>query len=139
MRRSCCGQTVEAEQFVVELVGIVFEHHARESVHSAKRGAQVMGDGITEGLQLLVGGEQLGGAVLKIGIELADFLLGAPALHLGLLALLLGFTLLFGLFVDFLFDLVLDAADEHVLFSLNLGLLALFEQPVLDVLLKQSF
>ena len=64
----------------IHLVGVVLEHHARESVHGAQRGAQVVGNGITEGLQLLVGGDQLGGTGFQIRVKLADFLLRMLAL-----------------------------------------------------------
>ena len=50
----------------------------------AQRGAQIVGDGIAEGFQFLVGGLQLGrafgDALFQVGVEPADFVIRALAL-----------------------------------------------------------
>ena len=58
--------------------GVVLLQDAHETVHPAQRGAEIMGDGITEGLKLFVGGLELGGsfndALLEFGVEPANLI-----------------------------------------------------------------
>jgi len=45
-------ETISA--FLIELILVVFKQRLAETVDASERGAQVVGDRITEGLQLLV-------------------------------------------------------------------------------------
>ena len=64
--------------------GQVFLQQFHEAKDMAQRRAQIVGDGITERLQLLVGGLQLrrafDDALLQFGVQLANFLFGRLAL-----------------------------------------------------------
>src|SRR5260370_17119706 len=46
---------------VIESVSSVFEQGLAEAIDAAKRGAQVVGDRVAEGIEFLVGGFQLAG------------------------------------------------------------------------------
>jgi len=68
----------------VEPVGIVFQQQVAEAVDAAQRRAQVVGNGIAEALQFPERGLQVARAlphpVFQNGVQVADFLLGVPAL-----------------------------------------------------------
>ena len=49
---------------LVQLIGITGQQGGAKAVHGAQRGAQVVRDGVGEGFQFLVGGLELGGALL---------------------------------------------------------------------------
>jgi len=63
-----------------QLRGVFIQHNVGEAVHGAQRRAQVVGDGIAERFQLLVGLFELGRALddplLEFGVESPDILLG---------------------------------------------------------------
>src|SRR5712692_4797149 len=66
--------------FVVQTIAIVLEQHLTETVHAAQGRTEIVGHRVTEGLQLLVGGFELGGALddalLELFGELAEAILG---------------------------------------------------------------
>lgn len=87
-RAHALGGPADAAQVVpafrVQLVRVVLFENLAESVDGAQGLAQVVGHGVGEGLQLPVGGLQLGRArhhpLFQFGVELDDLLPGALAL-----------------------------------------------------------
>ena len=55
------------------IVSQLFFEHLRKRLDVPQRGAQIMGDGVSEGLQFLVDGGQLGVALRKPHIQFQDF------------------------------------------------------------------
>ena len=67
----------------IELGAEVVEDHLGQPVNGAQGGAEIVGNGVAESLEFLVGGLQLDGALgdalLELGVQMSDFLLGGLA------------------------------------------------------------
>ena len=65
---------------VIKLVAAILQQGVAPTVNSAQGSAQVMGNGVGKGFELLVGDFQLGSAAMdalfQLGVEQADFFLG---------------------------------------------------------------
>jgi hypothetical protein len=123
MRRARCSlaalnpiQAVPA--LFIEFVGVVFEQHLAETIDASERGAQVVGDRITEGHQFLV--YRLGlrcmlfDALFELFVEQFDLVQGCFQLH--------------GALLDPAFEGLVESMD-HLLGSLAVGNVAEVPHP----------
>ena len=71
------GAAEEVLSLRIKLAGVALQQHLAEPANAAERRAQIVGDGVGEGLQLLVGRLQLRRALLhpplQLGVQPADF------------------------------------------------------------------